>query len=130
MRIIEDPIYGAGFMLQIGGDQNLLLKKYTFALGQPEYKKEFDPRKRGSFTAIDWHKGGAIWLADADNYGAMAHEAMHATAHIMRHMDIKLDENSEEVYTYYLEWLINQILKGEKRGTSIRNIRRKKAGRA
>src|SRR2546425_433875 len=111
MKVINDPIYGGAFMLQIGGSLNKLLAKYSKALNIEKWVVEENSRRRGHFAGLDTHKGGCIWFKDLKNYGTIAHEALHATYHVMLHMDIKLDDNSEEIYTYYLEWLINQILK-------------------
>lgn len=114
MRIINDPIYGAAFMLQVGGDINTLLAKYTKAMKVDPWKREENPRLVGNFSGLSTHKGGCIWLKDLKSLPCIAHEAFHATYHVMFFLGIKLDDNSEEAYSYYLEWLIGEILKRRK----------------
>lgn len=41
--------------------------------------------------------------------GIITHECFHAVSAILRKRGIKLTEESEEVYAYYLEWLFKRI---------------------
>ncbi len=51
-----------------------------------------------------------IWLHDLDDMGTIAHEAMHLTFDLMKRKGIKYCDESEEVYTYVLGQIVNQII--------------------
>ena len=53
----------------------------------------------------------AMWLDNAQDKGVINHELMHATISIMVWAGIPLDENTEEAYTYELQYLTNQFYK-------------------
>jgi hypothetical protein len=40
----------------------------------------------------------------------IAHEALHATAYILRHVGIRFSKNSEEAYAYLLQYIVENIL--------------------
>jgi uncharacterized protein YjaZ len=41
----------------------------------------------------------------------LAHECLHATSAVMRFSGLKLNEGSEEAYTYLLSWMVETILR-------------------
>lgn len=108
--VIDDPIFAASFMVQKGGNHQKLLDKYCQALMTDRVLIERSERRCGHFFAYDWHKGGCIWISNKCSFGTVTHECLHATYHVMRHMDIELNETSEEVFAYYQMWLVNQIM--------------------
>lgn len=40
-------------------------------------------------------------------FGLLAHELLHAMQYIFENVDIKLSEDTAEVYAYYLQWLMD-----------------------
>lgn len=50
-----------------------------------------------------------IWMRDNLEEDALAHEALHATGHLLRQVGIHMDESSEECYTYTLGWIVRRF---------------------
>lgn len=91
--------------IAITNDMQLGFKKIT---GQPRE----DPS-----VGLFFHSGGNdcwIILNTADLYGhtldagMIAHEALHATNYILEYIGMELTEQSEESYTYLLQWIVNE----------------------
>lgn len=51
-----------------------------------------------------------IWLKPSADVPTMAHEALHATWYLLKDKGLRLSEDSEEAYTYMLEWLLREIM--------------------
>ena len=55
-----------------------------------------------------------IWIENFDWYiwqqEAIAHEVLHFTFKVLKHLGIEYCENSEEAYTYYFESIMIEIL--------------------
>lgn len=60
-------------------------------------------------TFADEEGNIVIWLDNVEDKGVIAHELLHATVSIMVWAGIPLDENTEESYTYQLQYLTNQF---------------------
>jgi hypothetical protein len=56
-----------------------------------------------------------IWLPNLNDESVLNHELLHATISIMQWADIPLNDETEEVYCYQLQFLINELK--NKRGT-------------
>lgn len=112
--VIDDPIYTASFMVQIGGQINDIVKRYAKALKVDAWDIP-NNRRLGHFACKEWHKGGCVWFKNLKNIGIIAHETLHATCQVMYILQINLNDNSEEIFTYYQQWLINEIMKKGKK---------------
>jgi hypothetical protein len=63
-----------------------------------------------SMFAPNNFKGLAIWFdSHTPNPGVVAHEALHATSHILSVSGIEHTFETEEAYCYHQEWLVKAI---------------------
>jgi hypothetical protein len=52
-----------------------------------------------------------IWFSDIEDTAVVQHELLHVTIDIMKWAGIELNEHTEEVYTYQLQYLTKQFYK-------------------
>ena len=52
-----------------------------------------------------------IWFSDIEDSSVVQHELLHVTIDIMKWAGIELNEHTEEVYTYQLQYLTKQFYK-------------------
>ena len=52
-----------------------------------------------------------IWFSDIEDTSVVQHELLHVTIDIMKWAGIELNEHTEEVYTYQLQYLTKQFYK-------------------
>lgn len=109
--IIHEPLFNVDILVQRGGYVNECLKKYAKKLGREAWELEESKGRMGHFASVTNHKSGCIWLHEKAGLGTVAHEAFHATCEILKRSGVKLNSHTEETYAYYLQFLINQILK-------------------
>lgn len=70
---------------------------------------DFDDNDEALFA---YHQGDphiAIRLRNVSKPEIIAHEALHATAYIMRYVGIKFSKTSEEAYAYLLQYIVDNI---------------------
>lgn len=70
-----------------------------------------DFNSRGTtFTSV-FGGNTIVWLPNTDDKAIVSHELLHATIDIMRRTGLTLTEETEEAYTYELQYLTNQFYK-------------------
>lgn len=73
----------------------------------------------GRFCGVRHETGGCIavfWINPDADAPVVAHEALHAVCWFMKEKGMPLGDDSQEAYTYYLEWLLREIAtRAEKR---------------
>lgn len=52
-----------------------------------------------------------IWFSDIEDSSVVQHELLHVTIDMMKWAGIELNEHTEEVYTYQLQYLTKQFYK-------------------
>ena len=52
-----------------------------------------------------------IWFSDIEDTAVVQHELLHVTIDMMKWAGIELNEHTEEVYTYQLQYLTKQFYK-------------------
>jgi hypothetical protein len=52
-----------------------------------------------------------VWFSDIEDSAVVQHELLHVTIDMMRWAGIELNEHTEEVYTYQLQYLTKQFYK-------------------
>lgn len=110
--LIDDPVFSSSILVQRGGTAQSLSDRYAKEIGvEPMILRESIGRK-GITLYYDGHKNAAIWLADDAGLGTVSHEAAHATFWILGFSGFKLSDESEEAYAYYLQFIVNEIVKG------------------
>lgn len=107
------PLSGGTFDLDV---TVLVTEDTAFAL---KYVKENldstvssdDFNSRGTtFTSV-FGGNTIVWLPNTDDKAIVNHELLHATIDIMRRTGLTLTEETEEAYTYELQYLTNQFYK-------------------
>ena len=59
---------------------------------------------------ITEHKSCCIWFKDVcPGARIVAHEAFHATCHVLGFSGLSLNDGSEEAYAYFLAWIVREI---------------------
>ena len=111
-KIIPIEIYGHDIAVSIGQSDEDLYEELKENISEKEFKKYMTNQKAIATT----HKlsTGAIAIRfkdNIDNVGIVAHESFHAVVFLFKKIGIEFCYESEEAYTYLLEYLINQILK-------------------
>jgi hypothetical protein len=111
-KIIPLDVYGHDIVVSIGQTDEDLYEEIKENLS----KKDFDKHVANQKAIATTHKlrSGCILIRfkdDIDNPGIVAHEAFHAIVYLFKKIGIDFVYESEEAYTYALEYLTNQILK-------------------
>lgn len=66
----------------------------------------------GRFCGVRHDSSGCIavfWLNPIADAPVVAHEALHAVYWLMKEKGLTLNDESQEAYTYYLEWLLREM---------------------
>lgn len=108
---IGEPIFQAEFIVQKGGSLLTFFNWYKKKLKiVDDFIPDENPYCRGRFI---YHRGaghaGIIWLHDKAGVGVITHECFHAVHQLMIDKGIKITEDSEEVFAYYQQFLVNEI---------------------
>lgn len=71
-----------------------------------------DGRKAASVFVYEYNRKPMVWFRDVKPSAAtMAHEGLHLVHYILSTLGLNLTDESEEAYTYLLEWFIRQLEK-------------------
>lgn len=111
-KVIPLEVYGHDIAVSIGQTDKDLYEQIKEDISKKDFKKHIVDQKAIATT----HKmrSGAILIRfkdDINNPGIVAHEAFHAIVFLFKKIGISFCYESEEAYTYALEYLTNQILK-------------------
>lgn len=111
--VISDNIYKADIAVFVGGKTQEAVNWYAKKVGVTPWPLEESKNRYGYFGAYRPIKSGVIWLSRSNVCPSIiAHECFHATMYIFECLDIKaVDESKEEMFAYYLEWLMREVLK-------------------
>ena len=107
-KVLTDPIFKTDYLVQIGGDVNSAIKEFAKRLGVDPWTVHSDERLQGHFSAYRGVRSGCLWFKHI-NPGIVAHECSHAVTFLFDNIKCTLNENSEELYSYYLEWLVTEV---------------------
>lgn len=114
---IPDPIYGRTILLLVG--KKSLVQKYLNDNFDPDYEMEGNFGEVNYFDIPDTRVGSKrvfyIWLDSYDesvqDVGTVAHECFHLVCYIFDDLGIKYCDESEEAWAWYLDYLVQQVLK-------------------
>lgn len=111
-HILEDPIFFATILLQVGGTRQSAADWLFDYISVPhETIEKEQPWSNGAFISMTGCKCGVLWLKDEQvEVAALTHEAWHATHHIMDCLELPIARESKEIVGYYIEWLMRKIL--------------------
>jgi hypothetical protein len=108
---IYDTIYGTNFYVSRNVPYSYFYQQVNKYWGN--YKEE-ELLAHGRVIKNDKN---TIWIwTKSNDIGILVHECFHAVCYAFNDKGLYLCEDSEEAFTYYLQWLIDRILgKKEKR---------------
>lgn len=76
-------------------------------------------------TYTEW----IVWFPPRVSLDTIAHESVHLAARVLRDRNLKLCDDSEEAYAYYLESLFRQLRQAVTDAAAARRRQRKLKGR-
>jgi len=111
-KVIPLDVYGHDIVVSIGQSDDDLYEQIQENISRKQFDKHMANQK--AIATTHKLKTGAILIRfkdDIDNPGIVAHEAFHAIVFLFKKIGISFCYESEEAYTYALEYLTNEILK-------------------
>jgi hypothetical protein len=69
-------------------------------------------------------KSGLIWLNEGTSIPLLVHECFHAVCYVFDMLEAELNSSTEELYAYYLNWLVEESMKCLKIPTKKRSKKR------
>lgn len=110
-KVIPLEVYGHDVIVSIGQTDDDLYEHIKENISKKDFKKHMT--KQTAIATTHKMRSGCILIRfkdDIDNPGIVAHEAFHAIVFLFKKIGIQFCYESEEAYTYTLEYLTNQIL--------------------
>jgi hypothetical protein len=111
-KVIPIEVYGHDVVVSIGQTDKDLYEHIKENISKKDFKKHM-AKQTAIATTHKLRTGGILirFKDDIDNPGIIAHEAFHAVVFLFKKIGISFCYESEEAYTYALEYLTNEILK-------------------
>lgn len=109
--ILNDDIYQASWCVQRGGTKRSALDWYCKLVKAPKLADEHIVTSEGAFYQAPGQKNGVIWIDDTRGAGTIVHEALHAALHLFDGLHVPMGVDTEEVLTYYVDWMVRSIIK-------------------
>lgn len=110
LRHIIDPMYRINFFYCNDPTYEQYAKKYLKLNGLPSPYEECEGIFEGIYQAETGVERGMIWVPN-DELDVLAHEVFHAARWALYdRRKIDLNNDSEEVYSYYVQYLTKEIL--------------------
>lgn len=107
-RFIND-VYQYALFVRIGGTKEGAVRWFEKKFNVAEH--ESMATVQGSTIFLDEERSHMIWLADLNNIGILAHEALHSVQLVMTHAGVgPMCKQNEEAYAYLLQWTVNRIV--------------------
>jgi len=79
------------------------------------YTADIDKHNLGKFIVFETKKTRIIWIWTKEkDIGAISHECLHAIRYCLQRKGIDLNAETEEIYCYMLEWMMDNIVKKRK----------------
>ena len=111
-KVIPIEVYGHDVVVSIGQTDKDLYEQIKENISKKDFKKHM--AKQTAIATTHKLRTGSILIRfkdDVDNPGIVAHEAFHAIVFLFKKIGIQFCYESEEAYTYALEYLTSEILK-------------------
>lgn len=119
-KIVPISVYNSDIVVCIDTDEKQLYRKFSHLFDDREqFNEVFNFSVSTTARTIQAPSGFIIIiLKDLDDIGIIAHESLHATSYILSHRGIYFSEETEEVYSYLLAYIVNKIVKLKKQSTN------------
>lgn len=121
IKTIYEPIYKCHVTLIIGESKEKSLKYLKKHANRSDLENNWE--ESGAFFCSEWRENKEcffnffIVITDRGMHrweSVLAHEALHVTSRILRERGFKLTTASEEAFTYYLTWIVENFTKAYK----------------
>lgn len=107
--VIDDQLFDFNWLVVLGGELQHAVNSYCKRIHSDPWKVE-DKKQEGHFSAHTGYKNGVIWFKDRQpKPPIIAHECLHAVIYFAEKMELEINEKTEEVFTYYLDMLVQSI---------------------
>ena len=112
--VINIELYPFDVIVSIGQTNDELYEDISGNLTKKQFLKIFKNQSSPALTA--YKKGQPLIIRflkeeTFNNVGIIAHEAFHAVSYILSNIGIPFSLDTEEAYTYLLQYLVNEIVK-------------------
>lgn len=107
--LIHDNVYHFQWAVAYGGSLQSAINWFAKKIKVEPWTVS-ERRGYGHFSAYRPYKNGVLWFSE--KYPAastVAHECFHAVNYLAECLEAKLEENSEEIFAYYQEFLVQQV---------------------
>lgn len=111
--VLTDPIFQIDYLIQRGGSRQSAVNEFAKRIGVETWAVEENPHVMGTYYSYEPLPSGLIWLSgDGAGFGTLSHECLHAIHYAMKTKRITLSDETEELFCYYLQWMVNEISQG------------------
>jgi len=111
-KIVNDTWNFVSYV-RIGGTVEEAKKAFDRLVGPSDVKNALTDSTWATFFWAHGKKSHLLWFADNPTCGLLAHEALHAAYHVLREAGVgPLNDDTEEVYTYLVQWIVDGIANG------------------
>ena len=108
--IVSIDLLSLDLLVQRGGDVNDCIKEYCRLNKLDIWTTEPSRSRRGNFIYHTDMSNGAIWLHEESSFGVVTHEVFHAAHHLLKKYGFQLGDESEEMYAYFMQYVVNEIM--------------------
>jgi len=122
-KSIVDPVFRASVLFVFGEDANECMKetfkKFSLDDVSEEEKSQIAEYnfKNSIGTSFHFHKKIIIWMpkfpSSVNEMGVIAHELVHSVRMILDDCGIQIEESTDEVAAYMLEYYFTEVMKSK-----------------
>lgn len=115
-KLIIEPVYEQKYMLVQSNSAKEYIDKFKLENYDSDSEVLFATTSRHYIIENGLKKSCIFILLNTENkykkisFGTIAHECLHAMHFCFDHRGIELDLKNPEYQTYYLGWLVNQVV--------------------
>lgn len=122
IKTIKDPVYKCSITLLFREKKDKVLSYLSRNAKRNDMESRWN--SGSGFFCNEWYEGMDnqfnffIVITDKGEYkweAVLAHESLHVTSRILRERGLELTDESEEAFTYYLGWIIENFTKAYKK---------------
>ena len=109
---IYDEVFGRNFYVSYGVAAEELQRSVKINIGK-EWEAVINKGDNGKCMFFESPKCNIIWIwTKKRDVTILAHECLHASFYAFGERTIKLDDNSQELFAYYISMLMRKTLHG------------------
>ena len=111
--VIQDPVFRTSHLIGCGLSLPIVIRKFEKLSKLVIPKENYEPGTSNARMIARCGSGGSglIWFREAcPSASIIAHEAFHLAYFVLSERDTPLCEATEEVYAYFQQFIITQIV--------------------